>query len=88
MKGGREGRAAGRWGMGAVMASKNLKAIVVDRTGNGSVHDWESARPHRGLIVSYSNGNLFPVTWPISSFQLRTSPSDTTSPELNFEDGS
>ncbi|NWF92095.1 MAG: aldehyde ferredoxin oxidoreductase family protein [Syntrophaceae bacterium] len=39
---GKDARAAGRCGMGAVMGSKNLKAIVVYGTGNVSVHDPES----------------------------------------------
>jgi aldehyde:ferredoxin oxidoreductase len=42
MTDGKDGRAAGRCGMGAVMGSKNLKAIVVYGTGNVSVHDPES----------------------------------------------
>ncbi len=40
--GGREGRAAGRTGMGALMASKNLKAIVVRSHGRPRYHDEES----------------------------------------------
>lgn len=35
--GGRPGRAAGRGGLGAVMGSKGIKAIVVDDTGAGKV---------------------------------------------------
>ena len=35
---GRPGRAAGRGGLGAVMGSKKVKAIVVDDTGTGKVH--------------------------------------------------
>ena len=42
MTDGKDGRAAGRCGMGAVMGSKNLKAIVVYGTGNVSVYDPES----------------------------------------------
>ena len=42
MTDGKDGRAAGRCGMGAVMGSKNLKAIVVYGTGNVSVFDPES----------------------------------------------
>jgi aldehyde:ferredoxin oxidoreductase len=42
MTDGKDGRAAGRCGMGAVMGSKNLKAIVVYGTGNVSVNDPES----------------------------------------------
>ena len=39
--GGREARAAGRTGMGALMASKNLKAIVVRGHGRPRYHDEE-----------------------------------------------
>ena len=42
MTDGKDGRAAGRCGMGAVMGSKNLKAIVVYGTGNVSVYNPES----------------------------------------------
>jgi len=42
MTDGKDGRAAGRCGMGAVMGSKNLKAIVVYGTGNVPVFDPES----------------------------------------------
>ncbi len=42
MTDGKNARAAGRCGMGAVMGSKNLKAIVVYGTGNVSVHHAES----------------------------------------------
>jgi len=42
MTDGKDGRAAGRCGMGAVMGSKNLKAIVVYGTGGVPVHDPES----------------------------------------------
>ena len=42
MTDGKDGRAAGRCGMGAVMGSKNLKAIVVYGTGNVPVHDPEN----------------------------------------------
>jgi aldehyde:ferredoxin oxidoreductase len=41
MTDGRDGRAAGRCGMGAVMGSKNLKAIVVHGTGSTPVFDPE-----------------------------------------------
>jgi len=44
MTDGRDGRAAGRCGMGAVMGSKNLKAIVACGTGNVSVFDTESVK--------------------------------------------
>jgi aldehyde:ferredoxin oxidoreductase len=44
MTDGRDGRAAGRCGMGAVMGSKNLKAIVAYGTGNVSVFDPESVK--------------------------------------------
>jgi aldehyde:ferredoxin oxidoreductase len=42
MTDGKDGRAAGRCGMGAVMGSKNLKAIVVYGTGSVPVSDPES----------------------------------------------
>jgi aldehyde:ferredoxin oxidoreductase len=42
MTDGRDGRAAGRCGMGAVMGSKNLKAIVVHGTGNVPVYHPEN----------------------------------------------
>ena len=42
MTDGKDGRAAGRCGIGAVMGSKNLKAIVVYGTGNVPVFDPES----------------------------------------------
>ncbi len=42
MTDGKDGRAAGRCGMGAVMGSKNLKAIVVYGAGNVPVYDPES----------------------------------------------
>ena len=42
MTDGKDGRAAGRCGMGAVMGSKNLKAIVVYGTGNVPVFDPET----------------------------------------------
>ncbi len=42
MTDGKDGRAAGRCGMGAVMGSKNLKAIVVYGTGKVPVFDPES----------------------------------------------
>jgi len=42
MTDGRDGRAAGRCGMGAVMGSKNLKAIVVYGTGNVPLYDAKS----------------------------------------------
>jgi aldehyde:ferredoxin oxidoreductase len=42
MTDGRDGRAAGRCGMGAVMGSKNLKAIVVHGTGNVPVCNSEN----------------------------------------------
>jgi aldehyde:ferredoxin oxidoreductase len=41
MTDGKDGRAAGRCGMGAVMGSKNLKAIVVYGTGNVPLYDSE-----------------------------------------------
>ncbi len=44
MTDGKDGRAAGRCGMGAVMGSKNLKAIVAYGTGNVSVFDPESVK--------------------------------------------
>jgi len=44
MTDGKDARAAGRCGMGAVMGSKNLKAIVVYGTGNVSVYDPERVR--------------------------------------------
>ncbi|MGA2466785.1 MAG: aldehyde ferredoxin oxidoreductase family protein [Thermodesulfobacteriota bacterium] len=51
MTDGRDGRAAGRCGMGAVMGSKNLKAIVVYGTGNVSVYNPEIVK---GLPKKYS----------------------------------
>ena len=42
MTDGKDGRAAGRCGMGAVMGSKNLKAIVVYGTGNVAVYNPET----------------------------------------------
>jgi aldehyde:ferredoxin oxidoreductase len=42
MTDGRDGRAAGRCGMGAVMGSKNLKAIVVHGTGSVPVYHSEN----------------------------------------------
>jgi aldehyde:ferredoxin oxidoreductase len=42
MTDGKDARAAGRCGMGAVMGSKNLKAIVAHGTGSVSVFDQES----------------------------------------------
>jgi aldehyde:ferredoxin oxidoreductase len=42
MTDGKDGRAAGRCGMGAVMGSKNLKAIVAYGAGNVSVYDPET----------------------------------------------
>jgi len=42
MTDGKDGRAAGRCGMGAVMGSKNLKAIVVHGTGKAPLFDPES----------------------------------------------
>ncbi len=44
MTDGKDGRAAGRCGMGAVMGSKNLKAIVVYGTGNVPVYDSEAVK--------------------------------------------
>jgi aldehyde:ferredoxin oxidoreductase len=44
MTDGKDGRAAGRCGMGAVMGSKNLKAIVVYGTENVSIYDPETVR--------------------------------------------
>ncbi len=44
MTDGKDGRAAGRCGLGAVMGSKNLKAIVVYGTGNVSVYDSEAVK--------------------------------------------
>ncbi len=44
MTDGKDGRAAGRCGLGAVMGSKNLKAMVVYGTGNVSVHDPETVK--------------------------------------------
>jgi aldehyde:ferredoxin oxidoreductase len=41
MTDGKDGRAAGRCGMGAVMGSKNLKAIAVYGTGNVPLYDSE-----------------------------------------------
>ena len=44
MTDGKDGRAAGRCGMGAVMGSKNLKAIVVYGTGDVPIYDPETVR--------------------------------------------
>jgi aldehyde:ferredoxin oxidoreductase len=44
MTDGKDGRAAGRCGMGAVMGSKNLKAVVVYGTGNVSVYASEAIK--------------------------------------------
>lgn len=44
MNGGRDGRAAGRTGMGAVMGSKRLKAVVARGTGRPEVVDVETLR--------------------------------------------
>ncbi len=41
------GRVAGRTGMGAVMGSKNLKAIAVKGSGEIPLIDWEAYRPIR-----------------------------------------
>ncbi len=51
MTDGQDGRAAGRCGMGAVMGSKNLKAVVVHGTGNVSVHD-----PERVALLPKEHG--------------------------------
>jgi aldehyde:ferredoxin oxidoreductase len=42
------GRVAGRTGMGAVMGSKNLKAVAVKGTGQVPLIDWEAYKPLRG----------------------------------------
>lgn len=44
MTDGRDGRAAGRCGLGAVMGSKNLKALVVHGTGSFPIHDGKTVR--------------------------------------------
>ena len=41
------GRVAGRTGMGAVMGSKNLKAVAVKGTGTVPMIDWEAYKPLR-----------------------------------------
>lgn len=48
-----EGRAAGRGGVGAVMGSKNLKAIVVKGTGSVTVADNE--RFYNATVKSFDN---------------------------------
>jgi aldehyde:ferredoxin oxidoreductase len=51
MVGGEDARAAGRGGMGALMGSKNLKAIVVRGTGKPEYHDRD------GLLKSVRQAN-------------------------------
>jgi len=53
MIGGKDSRAAGRGGMGAVMGSKNLKAVVVRGSKTPDYHD------RKGLADSVRNANSF-----------------------------
>jgi aldehyde:ferredoxin oxidoreductase len=60
LTGGKDGRAAGRCGLGAVMGSKKLKAVVVYGTGKVPVHDQAAVKrlnkERSALIMEKSEG--------------------------------
>jgi aldehyde:ferredoxin oxidoreductase len=72
-----ERRAVGRKGLGAVMGSKNLKAIAVRGSGEVAVHDREAFKE----AVAAMNKDLkeSPVTYPEFSKHGSTSALDATS---------
>jgi aldehyde:ferredoxin oxidoreductase len=74
MTDGRDGRAAGRCGMGAVMGSKNLKAIAVHGTGDVSVYDPESIRQlpkeySQWIIKNAENMRKYGTAGALSAFE-------------------
>jgi aldehyde:ferredoxin oxidoreductase len=74
MADGKDGRAAGRCGMGAVMGSKNLKAIVVYGTGNVSVHHPESVKQlpkeyGQSIIKNAENMRNYGTAGALSTFE-------------------
>jgi aldehyde:ferredoxin oxidoreductase len=74
MTDGRDGRAAGRCGMGAVMGSKNLKAVVVYGTGNIPVYNPESVRQlpkeyGQSIIKNAENMRNYGTAGALSTFE-------------------
>ena len=74
MTDGKDGRAAGRCGMGAVMGSKNLKAVVVYGTENVPIHHPESVKQlpkeyGQSIIKNAENMRNYGTAGALSTFE-------------------
>ncbi len=84
-----EGRSGGRPGMGAVMGSKNLKAVVIIGTGDFNLHDpkrvrelgakaYTDVRKSKGYSFWMRQGTMMTVDWAQENSVL---------PTYNFREG-
>ncbi|MFO7963757.1 MAG: aldehyde ferredoxin oxidoreductase family protein [Desulfobacterales bacterium] len=79
------GRISARSGVGAVMGSKNLKAVVLDGSGKTGIHDKDGMKAYsrrfagkvkNANLPKFLKGSIFPIMGKLQAMQKSTAPSD------------